>query len=588
MKATSCSARGIHLSELNTPDHRLEHHSLSSTVLAGLSGALILWTAGCASDPAGKITASGPPGLPDQVRLNLGTIGITEDTARAGYAFETGEGVLESRGERATRYAANTLNSSTGTPDGDLLLSPITLVLAPFTTLAGAIGPDRKMDSSQMLGAQLDLTAALDRVVSQEQFQAEVIRAAKDMGGRELIGMGQARGDPGRVQTLLKTRIEQVSLERLGKSEKSFALKIKTRNRLVRASDGMVLYDRPMEYCSKTDLFIDWTRATAIELAMKTGIRQIARDLTAEMLSLYDTPVLAGELKSAKQSKTAQSVAPLNLAGLTRHPKAGLIPVADTGWEALGIFTTAGAPRISVADVSEGEPDVSAGVQKTESMLDGLDKHPNYGISLLSIAVAVPVSMWNQSVEAATRLSPKTVRQSSDNLRRAAQAERLDEQLALEVAQNLAPQTAQPLVLVSGPLPIGGDLNLLEPNPGSGRMQFVSKRSSATRLAGTAIQIRITEAALRGEGDYNPRLSLSVKGEADLVRLSDGVKLCSFPMEYRSKSHRYTTWAAKDADLFRKELKRGYSELGKALADHLVTRGIVPPERSKSPLLARN
>jgi hypothetical protein len=588
MKAISCKAVGIHLSESNTPDHLPAHHSLSTTVLAGLSGVLVLWTTGCASDPAGKFAATSPLALPDEVRLNLGTIGIMEDTAPAVYAFDTGTGVVESSGQRAGRYAGATINSSTGTPDGDLLLSPITLVATPVAALVGAVAPDHKMDAGQMLGAQLDLTVALDRVSAQDQFRTEVMSAARDLGGRELVGMGQARGDPGRVQTVLQTRIEKVSLERTGKSEKSFVLKIKTRNRLVRASDGLVLYDRPMEYCSGSDLFIEWTRATAIESVMKTGMRKIARDLTSELLSVYDTPVLAGAAKPANRSKTTQAAAPLKLAGITGQSTPGLIQVADTGWAALGIFTTSQVARVSVHQVDDSEREIPVGVQQTEFMLDGLDKHPNYGVSLLSIAVAVPVSIWNQGVEAVMRLSPETIKQSSDNLRRAAQAERLDEQVAFEVAQSLAPRTAQPLVLVSGPLPIGGNLDLLNPKPNAPELQFVSQRSSATRLAGTAIRIRITQAALCGHGEYNPRLQLCVKGEADLVRLSDGVRICSFPMEYRSASHRYTQWAEKDAGLFRKELKKGYSELGKALADHLVTRGIVPPERSRSPVLARN
>jgi len=306
------------------------------------------------------------------------------------------------------------------------------------------------------------------------------------------------------------------------------------------------------------------------------------------LLSLYDAPVLAGAAKPAGRSISSPAAAPLKLAGLARPANPRLIQVSESGSDALGIFATSHVARVSVQSLSEGAPQVPLGVQKTESMLDGLDKHPNYGISLMSIAVAVPVSIWNQGVEAVMRVSPKTVRQSSDNLRRAAQAAHLEEQVAFEVAQNLAPQTTQPLLLVSGPLPIGGDLKLPEPDSDSPGRQFVSRRSSATRLAGAAIQIRITQAALCGEGEYNPRLSLSVKGEADLVRLSDGVKLCTFPMEYRSESYRYTKWAANDASLFRKELKRGYSELGKALANHLVTRGIVPPERSKSPLLADN
>ena len=91
-----------------------------------------MWNTECAGASAGSITAAGTPRLPDQVRLNLGTIGIMEDTAPANFKFATGAGVVESRGERVARYASDTINKSTGTPEGDLMLSPITFVLTPF------------------------------------------------------------------------------------------------------------------------------------------------------------------------------------------------------------------------------------------------------------------------------------------------------------------------------------------------------------------------------------------------------------------------------------------------------------------------
>ena len=585
MKAKSWIFRGSLLTDSKTQFANHPHRPLSPTVLAGVSGALILWLTGCASDPGGKLSASAPPALPVQARLNLGTIGIMEDTAPAAVSFATGEGVQETAGDRASRFAGNTINTYGSDPGANVLLSPLTLVATPFAALVGVISPNQRMNSSQMLTAQLDLDAALDLASRQESFRTAVIRAAKDTGGRELVSVGQARGDS-RVDTLLQSRVEQVSLEQTGKGDASFALKIKTRNRLVRASDGVVLYERSMDYCSGTDLFIEWTRASAIDSVLQTGLRKIARDLASEMLSLYDTPILAGTAKSSVRSQSPALLSPVKLAGVSGHATPGLIQVADTGSAAFGIFATSQVARVSVQNVGEGELESSASVQQTEWLLDGMDKHPNCVVSLAAIAVAVPISIWSQGVEIAMRLSPEKVRQSNKNLSRAARADRLEERVALEVAQNLAPLTDQPLALVSGPLPSPGAFNALESTSGSPRVQFVSRRGPATRLAGTAIQIRITSAALSGEGEFNPRLNLCIKGEADLVRLSDGVKLCSFPMEYRSEGLRYTKWAANDADLFRKELKRGYGELGKALADHLVTRGIVPPERSRVPVLA--
>jgi hypothetical protein len=588
MNTISCAARGFHLFESRGLIAGHPHRPFPVALAAGLSGALFLWATCCASDSGGKSAPAATPGLPDELRLNLGTIAISEDNQPAAYGFQTGAGVVETAGERSGRYAGATINKATGTPEGDLMLSPVTFIATPFAALVGAVSPDRKMETAKMTSAQLDLTAALERACRQEAFRAEVIRAAKETGGRELVGMGQARGDPGRIDTVFHTRIDQVSLERLGKSEKSFALKIKTRNRLVRASDGKVIYERPIEYCSGADLFVEWTRSAAIESVMKTGMRKIARDIATEMLSLYDSPVVAGTAKSPAGPSSKQPIPPLKLAGLTREAMPRLVPVADTGSDALGIFATSHVARVSVQHIADEQPELPVSVEQTESALDGMTQHPNYGVSLPAIAVAVPLSIGNQLVEVIKRVSPAKAREAGSNLSRAAREDRLDEEVAFEVAQQLAPQTGQPVVFVKGSLPSPGDSDRLVPNPDSPRMQFVSHRPKATRLAGTAIYVRITQAALTGKGELNPRLCLCIRGEADLVRLSDGEKLCSFPMEFKGATHRYTQWAAGDAELFRKELKRGYRELGKALADRLVSRGIVPPEGAGSSFLATN
>jgi hypothetical protein len=585
MKATLWISRGSHLSDSKT-SVRHSHRPLCPAALAAVFGALILWATGCASDPAGKVSVSAPPGLPIQERLNLGTIGIAPDTTPAATGFASGVGLLETRGERTARLAGDTINASSGEPGADALLSVGTFAATPFIALWSTVARSGKMNYGQMISAQLDVTAALDRISRQDQFQAEVIRAAREAGGRELVTVGQARGDPSRVNTLLKTRIDQVSLEQAGTGNDLFFLRIKTSNRLIRASDGKTLHERPMEFCSGTALYIDWTRASAIDSVMQTGMRQLAQNLASEVLSVYDTPILAGAAKPAVRSRSAPPLAPVKLAGLARHSKPGLIQVADTGSAAFGLFATSQVARVSVQNVDEIDPETPVSVQQTEWMLDGMDRHPNAVVSLLAIAVATPISTSKQVVEIFMRLSPEKLRSSKESLDRAARAPRLEEQVALEVAENLAPQTDQPLALVNGPLPPPGVSTDLESTPHSPRVQFVSRRGPASRLSDTALQIRITSAALTGDGEFNPRLSLCVQGEADLVRLSDGVKLCSFPMEYRSGLRRYTQWAANDAALFRQELKRGHRELGKALADHLVARGIVPPGRPQTPFLA--
>jgi hypothetical protein len=94
----------------------------------------------------------------------------------------------------------------------------------------------------------------------------------------------------------------------------------------------------------------------------------------------------------------------------------------------------------------------------------------------------------------------------------------------------------------------------------------------------TALEIQVLSTALMGKGQANPSLAVCVEARARLLRVSDGQELFSGLVHYRSREHKYTTWAAHDARLFRQEMERCNRDLSRAAVDQLVARGLIAPE----------
>src|SRR5262249_16683665 len=141
-------------------------------------------------------------------------------------------------------------------------------------------------------------------------------------------------------------------------------------------------------------------------------------------------------------------------------------------------------------------------------------------------------------------------------------------EVAEQVAMQITPHAAQPVLLVKNPLLRGGDFS---PSP-------VVAPPPAERQAETTLDIQVATAALEGDGGVNPALALCVEAEARLIRLSDGAELYSCPVHYRSEQRKFTRWAAHDAQQFRQELQRCYREVSATIVNDLVARGFVSPE----------
>jgi hypothetical protein len=166
------------------------------------------------------------------------------------------------------------------------------------------------------------------------------------------------------------------------------------------------------------------------------------------------------------------------------------------------------------------------------------------------------------------------------------------EELALQVAQRLAPQTSQPVMLVRQPLTPGAadDATLMQ-CAAHGTLSLLTGSQTARGYllnhgADAVLETHVQSAMLAGDAGINPKLALCVEARATLLRSRDGQPLYSCPVQYRSQGRKFTEWAAHDAKFFREELHKCYRDLGAAMADQLVAGCMVPPARKPQSTLA--
>ena len=213
-------------------------------------------------------------------------------------------------------------------------------------------------------------------------------------------------------------------------------------------------------------------------------------------------------------------------------------------------------------------------------------------MALSACTVAIPLSLWKQAVVTVRGLSSKQYRVAEARLRAAAQQTLPHEELALQVAQQLAPRTSQSVVLVTKPpIPDADHEPTLVQCMARGTMAWLPRgETSGSYLAAQgvdqALEIHVVSAALQGKDGINPPLAVCVEAKATLYRVRDGAELYACPVHYRSESRTFVEWADGDARLFRQELQRCYQQMGNCLVDQLVARRVLAPGRAEQPTLA--
>jgi hypothetical protein len=566
-------------------------------VLRLLTAALTLFLLdGCSTNKPTAMAVSGANPLPEDLRLQLGTVALAPDSKPAKFSFDKAKGQIGDAADWAGTAAGNMLGTSTSEPILDLPLGVGTAVLAPVVAVRGAFDARNHLSPDKLSGCETNLLKAMSEMSMQRRFHEWLLKAAGEKCPGRLVALEESQSTASgwaAPESMLEARVEELRLERAGSGDTSYRLRIKTRMRLVRTADGTVLYDQPAEYRSGTCLFVDWTLDNAFQSVADTGYRQLAEQCASLLLTTTDRPVQAGA--GYRRAPAQQPDATIRLA--TYQPPSSRLPVrpvsypmADTG--TLGIYSTGTVAHVVIQRPLTRDQATSEALSDVDYMFDGLNQHPNMLVALPAAAVATPISLWKQSAALLRGLSPKTIQEADAKLSAAANESRPHQELAFQVAQQLAPQTSQPVMLVRQPLPPGAEED-------TGLMQFISHGTLASLTGGqtasgyllsqgadTALAIHVQNAMLVGNGGINPKMALCVEACATLVRSCDGQQLYSCPVQYRSQGRQFTEWAAHDAKLFREELQKCYRELSASLVNQLVARGVVPPEGKPQPAFA--
>ena len=558
----------------------------------------LLLLAGCSTRKPAGMTVAGASPLAEDGRVPLGTIALVPDPKPARFSYDKAKGQIAYASDWAGAAAGNTLGKSTGEPILDLPVGVATFLCSPVAAAKGAIDARKRLSPDKLAECETNLLNAMSEMAMQQRFHDLLIRTANEQCQGRLVSLEKCKETgSGRLppESVLEARVEELRLERTGSSDTSYRLCIKTRTRLVRTADGALLDDHLAEYRSGTCLFADWTLHDAFQSVAETGYGQLAEQCVNRLLLSSEHPVLAGAGYRQAPASNPRGAVPLACyQAPASSPRAQLVSLSTADAGALGIYSTSTVAHVVIQRPLTRDEAVSEALSDVDYMFDGLNQHPNMLVALPASAAAIPVSLWKQSVAAVRGLSPKTVQEAEAILAEAANQTRPHEELAFQVAQQLAPQISQPVVLVRQSAVPGaeGEATFIQCAARSTLAPLAGRQTSGAYLlsqgAATALEIHVESATLAADAGINPKLALCVEARATLFRSRAGQQLFSCPVHYRSQARRFTEWAARDAKLFREELQKCYHDLSARMVVQLVNRGVLPPDRKAQPTFAGN
>jgi len=559
--------------------------------------------------------------------LEHGPIAVRSFDLPAQFSFEKADGQINYPGDRAGNAAARFLDVPCrllNKPELEVNWGAAGVALAPFAAGVSAIGATHsKLPPEKLAAAEARLARAMAMMTDQRRFRDSVLKAGNQRSRGSLVpaeALAAAAPEAGPVSAVLATRVEELRLERTGKGDTSFALRVKARARLLRADNHAVLYDYPFEYQSGTALFLDWTCQEAFRSVAETAYHELAARVAHLLLPANpEGPVFAGAgYKKVPIPEPERGSA--MVARQTPPPTLIHFASAPTGTQGVvGVFSAATPSSVAIQRPLTKDDAVPAAMEEVSWSLDGLQNSRNWAVQLAACAAAIPISLWHQTVIGIGSPSAKKYAAAEAQLSAAVRQVRPQKDLTCAVAGYLAQRTSQPVMLVEGTVPTG-DGGALKAAPAGARVPTdpgaftAADRSRAgvtlcglrgTRVGAasgqlaegcvlgqgpdTALEIQVLSAALTGKGQANPTLAVCVEARARLLRVSDGQELFSGLVHYRNREHKFTEWAANDARLFRQEIEQCYRDLSRAAVDQLVARGFIAPEAGpRSTLVARS
>jgi hypothetical protein len=460
-------------------------------------------------------------------------------------------------------------------------LGVVEFLASPFVAAYGAISASHRLLSpSQLSESESDLVQAMRLMADQKCLSQLLPETARSQDRWRVVPLTPtANRDAAQqpVGAVLKVQVDKLQLQRLDKSDGSYVLRIAARARLLGTSDGSVLCDRTYEYRSGRAMFIDWASLGGFQNAAETGYRSLADQIAGDLLPpAADQPLVLGAGFANTRARPAA-------AKLARWQS----PWPDTAARVQAVAAFAGSievyadhdrPNLILQRPLTRQEAVADAVDQNGWALDGLQDDRNSVVQAVAQVAAVPGGIWKQIVAVVRGRSERRVHAEEQQLLAAAVIGKPTVLLANQVAQQLAPNTSQPVLLAVDPSPYdpAAPPNLVLYPTGRPKPELVQTRFR-TPPPGTALEIHVLNAELSGKEGINPPLALRFEAKATLYRTADGRQLYSCPVFYRSTERPFKVWASAKGQLFYDELSRAYADMGNAIARQLLSQGVVAP-----------
>lgn len=262
---------------------------LSKLIAIWLSLYLLIGGVGCA------YKYQPPPS--EDVRSKLGTVGIIFESTIPESNFSTfAKGRLAGAGKGAAGGA--TVGATVGISAG-----PIGILLLPFLAGGGAViggvaGATGAVPTSDAEKIETAISSALSALRIQETMAGHMVRASRALVEyrfypepvlhEETSDYGVLKGKG--IDTAMEVFVERVGFEGGEGSDPAIALFMNLRERLVRTSDSVVLYENRFIYRSAQRRFTRWYESNAMLLSQEfdQAYRSLAEKVVEETFLRYN------------------------------------------------------------------------------------------------------------------------------------------------------------------------------------------------------------------------------------------------------------------------------------------------------------
>lgn len=287
-------------------------HSLSKFVVIWLSVSLLIMQVGCMPKPYQL-----PPPLSEDVRSRLGTIGVVSAQFQPKGEFLTpmGKGAGAATGAAGGFIVMPLYGAETMDPFGFLL----GLVLAPVGAVVGGVaGAVEGVPAEKRKEAETALMNAIAELKIHETMRQRLLKiAAEEQTSYTFVPIdGQGPETPDKevkygfladkgIDTVLEITVPVFGLTGKKAINPPLTFFMSLHTRIIRTSDGKVIYDGKFEYKSAARYFTDWAANNARPFTdeFDRAYQSLAEKVVEEIFLVYDLPLTPASPKSSDEKK---------------------------------------------------------------------------------------------------------------------------------------------------------------------------------------------------------------------------------------------------------------------------------------------